>query len=289
MSLAVNLYADTITFKSGKKIEGTVKTITNNTITVDLYGVTEMTYDLSDIQDINGKAVGLKPEENTEAVPETSAPPVQAVETAPTPSNEIFRGVKAPAMESAESVPTTTEPKEEIPEFDFGKTSKTPSPEETKTILAGLMAFLGILIVLCLIIYIYSAVCLQIIAKKTGTQYGWMAWVPIANIFLMCNIGRVSLKWLIPLLLIFVPFISILGSLYSAFLSVFLWYNIAIARGKQGWIGILIIIPVLGAFIVPGYLAFSKEEGAVPVPNIGGGQPADQLGTTPTDYKPPVE
>lgn len=56
---AVNAFADTIVFKSGKTIDGTIKTITNNTITVNLYGVTDMTYDLRDIDQINGQKVDL--------------------------------------------------------------------------------------------------------------------------------------------------------------------------------------------------------------------------------------
>jgi len=254
----VNAFADTITFKSGKGVEGNIKAITNDSITIDLYGVTEMTYDLSDIQEINGQMVELKPAETTQIAPETPSSPVETVETNPI-SNEIFRGVKAPATEPA-----------------------TIAPKETKAAITAIRAFLGIIVIFFLILYIYSAICLQAIAKKTGTENSWMAWIPVANLFLMCNIGYVRYIWLFLLLSGFVPLIgSVLGPICDLLLFGFIWYKIALARGKEGWIGAITVIPVVGLFAMS-YLAFSKkEEGAIPAPNIGSGQPANPLGTAP--------
>jgi RNA polymerase subunit RPABC4/transcription elongation factor Spt4 len=93
--------------------------------------------------------------------------------------------------------------------------------------------------------YIYMAICLQVIAKKTNTTNDWMAWIPIANIFLMINIARKPLWWFILLL---IPVVNIV-------IGIILWMAIAERRGKENWIGILLIVPVIGVF-VPGYLAF---------------------------------
>jgi len=99
--------------------------------------------------------------------------------------------------------------------------------------------------------YIYLAVCLQVLAKKTGTENGWMAWIPIADIFLMINIAKKPLWWFILLL---IPIVNIV-------IGIILWMAIAERRGKENWIGILLIVPIVGIF-VPGYLAFfdSKKE-----------------------------
>jgi hypothetical protein len=100
--------------------------------------------------------------------------------------------------------------------------------------------------------YIYMAICLQVIAKKTNTTNDWMAWIPIANIFLMINIARKPLWWFILLL---IPVVNIV-------IGIILWMTIAERRGKENWIGVLLIVPVIGIF-VPGYLAFfdyKKEE-----------------------------
>ncbi|HPN66282.1 MAG TPA: hypothetical protein PLV09_02570, partial [Candidatus Omnitrophota bacterium] len=59
--LSANLRADTLSFKSGKTVEGNIKSIADGSVTVEIFGVTEMTYDLADIQEINGQAVDLKP------------------------------------------------------------------------------------------------------------------------------------------------------------------------------------------------------------------------------------
>ncbi len=266
--VAVNAWADTVTFKSGKKVEGNIRTITNNSVTVDLYGVTEMTYDLADIQEINGQAVDIKPQaEPAKAETVETVPPVAEAVTPPSPSQE----------EKLSGLSVTETPKIKLPD------------KESKVVLAAIiMAFLGVIIIACLIFYIYSAVCLQAIARKTDTQNGWMAWIPIANLFLACKIGNVRYVWLLLLLTGFVPILgAFLAPICDLFLFGFIWFRIALARGKEGWIGVITIIPVVGFFTM-GYLAFSKKEGAAPAPNIGGGQPANQLGTAPT-YKPPLE
>lgn len=129
---------------------------------------------------------------------------------------------------------------------------------ETAAFTAFLMAFAGVIIFICLLLYIYSAICLQIIAKKTGQHPAWMAWIPVANLFLMCKIGKLDYKWLLLLLVPFVPLIgTFFGPICALFWTAFAWYKIAIARGKEGWIGAITIIPVIGLFTM-GYLAFSR-------------------------------
>jgi len=279
--LAVNAWADTVTFKSGKKVEGTIKSITNDSVTVDLYGVTEMTYDLADIQDINGQAVEtLKPTSAAEAAAEAPSPEPVAPVTENIPA--------APA----DQISVPVEKVEEMPAPVTGEMPKINlSDKQAKTFLAALGMFFAILLFVFVIFYIYYAICLQTIAKKTGTENGWMAWIPIANLFLMCNIGKVRYIWLLLLLAAFIPVAGkLLGPLCNLALFGYLWYMVAIARGKQGWIGAITVIPVVG-LVTMGYLAFSKDandKGAAPAPNIGGGQPANPLGTAPL-MKPPVE
>lgn len=269
--LAVNAWADTVTFKSGKKIEGNIKSITNDSVTVDLYGVTEMTYDLADIQEINGQVIELK---KPAAVAE---PPAEAVEAPAPPA----------ATEAVVTVPESDMQPDKMPGLATGEMPKVKLTDtDAKLMLGALGAFLVVLLIIFLVTYIYSAICLQIIAKKTDTQYGWMAWIPIANLFLMCNIGKVKYLWLLLILASFVPVVGrIVGPLCNLFLFGYLWYMIALARGKEGWVGAITLIPVVGLFTM-GYLAFSQ--GSAPLPNIGDGQPAKLLGTAPP-IKPPLE
>ncbi|MBU2101983.1 MAG: hypothetical protein ABH865_02915 [Candidatus Omnitrophota bacterium] len=119
----------------------------------------------------------------------------------------------------------------------------------TGAMTTAILIFIGILASL----YVFTALCLQMIASKTGTEPGWLAWIPIANMFLMCKIGGLPYWWCFALLASIIPFV---GGLILTGVYVFLWYKIAIARGKPGWLGILTIVPLVGLFII-GYLAFT--------------------------------
>ena len=110
-------------------------------------------------------------------------------------------------------------------------------------LLGGMLAFLWI----CAIAgYIYFALALQTIAKKTNTENGWLAWIPIANIILMLNIARKPIWWII---LFLIPLVNIV-------MAILVWMGIAEARNKPSWWGVLMIVPLVN-LIVPGYLAWS--------------------------------
>src|SRR5580700_8084791 len=96
------------------------------------------------------------------------------------------------------------------------------------------------------VVYVYVALALMTIATKTNTPNGWLAWIPIANIFLMFNIAGKPAWWFI---LILIPLVNIV-------IAIIVWMAIAEARHKPNWWGILMIVPVINIF-VPGYLAWS--------------------------------
>ena len=100
---------------------------------------------------------------------------------------------------------------------------------------------------LSLIGYLWLALCLQTIAKKTNTPNEWLAWIPIANIYLLCKIAGRSGWWTIAF---FVPVLNVA-------LVIIWWWFVAEKRNKPGWLGALMIIPLVN-FIVPGILAFSE-------------------------------
>ncbi len=112
------------------------------------------------------------------------------------------------------------------------------------TALSG--AVIVVSLVVCFGFYVYFSLALQTIAKKTNTENGWMAWIPIANAFLALNIAKKPLWWF---LLFLIPLVGIVFEVIVAM-------AIAERRGKPSWWGILIIVP-FGILIVPGYLAWS--------------------------------
>ena len=94
--------------------------------------------------------------------------------------------------------------------------------------------------------YVYMALALQTIATKTSTPNEWLAWVPIANVFLMLQIAKKPLWWFI---LFLIPLVNIV-------IAIMVWMGIAEARQKPNWWGILMIVPIAN-LVVPGYLAWA--------------------------------
>lgn len=115
---------------------------------------------------------------------------------------------------------------------------------------AAAMALGGALLFIFFIVfaasYVYFALALQTIAKKTNTENPWLAWIPIANIILTLNIAKKPLWWII---LCFVPVVNMV-------FLIIIWMGIAEAVKKPNWWGILLIVPVVN-LIVPGYLAWA--------------------------------
>ncbi|MGA9039124.1 MAG: DUF5684 domain-containing protein [Terriglobales bacterium] len=112
-------------------------------------------------------------------------------------------------------------------------------------------AALSGLVLLCLLVfggaaYVYMSLAVQTIATKTGTDNAWLAWIPIANLFLMLMVAKKPLWWFI---LFLIPLVNIV-------MVIIVWMAVAEARGKPNWWGILMIVPFVN-LIVPGYLAWS--------------------------------
>lgn len=105
--------------------------------------------------------------------------------------------------------------------------------------------------VVSLLAYVYIAFCLMTISHKTSTEHGWMAWVPILNLYLVCKVAGKSGWWMVLLL---IPLVNIVA-------AIILWMKIAEARGFASWWGVLAIIPVVNLF-AQGYLAFGESHGS---------------------------
>lgn len=105
-----------------------------------------------------------------------------------------------------------------------------------------------------LIAYIYIAIALSVLAKKTKTPNGWLAWIPIANFYLVTQIAKVSGLWTLALLAGFIP---IVGGWFLLGVCIWLFWRIAEMRKLPGWISILMIVPIVN-LIVLGILAWSK-------------------------------
>ncbi|MFH1654656.1 MAG: DUF5684 domain-containing protein [Pseudomonadota bacterium] len=107
-----------------------------------------------------------------------------------------------------------------------------------------------------LVVYLFFAYCLAMIAKKTGREFGTsliMAIIPIANIILILQIAGKPWWWLF---LFLIPIVNLV-------LGIIVWMSIAEKRGKPNWWGILMIVPFANLVILL-MLAFGKEGGTTP-------------------------
>ncbi len=96
------------------------------------------------------------------------------------------------------------------------------------------------------LIYLYFAYTLMVIANKLNVEDSWYAWIPIVNLYLMCKMADKPGWWLI---LFFIPLVNIV-------IAIIVWMKISEKRGKPSWLGILYLFPLLG-LVVQGYLAFT--------------------------------
>ena len=107
------------------------------------------------------------------------------------------------------------------------------------------------------VLYVYFAICLATIARKTGTPNTWMAWIPLLNMLLVCRVAKKPGWWI---LLLLVPLINIA-------VGIVLWMEVARARGKSPVLGVLILVPLVN-LVVPAMLAAgdSSSPNAPPQP-----------------------
>ena len=113
---------------------------------------------------------------------------------------------------------------------------------------------LTVLIMVGIAVYIYTAIALMTIAKKTKTPNAWLAWIPIANYYLMTQIAKVPWWTFFAFLLTLIPAV---GAIAFMAVSVWWWWKIAENRKFPGWLGILTIVPIVN-LIVMGIIAWNK-------------------------------
>lgn len=104
--------------------------------------------------------------------------------------------------------------------------------------------------------YVYGALALMTIAKKTDTERPWLAWIPFANIYLVTQIALKEWWWtLVAIGVMFIPFV---GGLAMMGLMAWFFWSIAERRGYPNWVGILMIVPLVN-LVVLGLLAWHDQ------------------------------
>ncbi len=109
------------------------------------------------------------------------------------------------------------------------------------------MKYLWIALGVGLASYLFSSFCMMLISRKAGHEPGIWVWLPIFQMGVMLRAAKMSLWWMVALLL---PFLNLVAYIVWCF-------KIAQARGKSAVVGILLLLPITSLFAFL-YLAFSS-------------------------------
>jgi len=155
-------------------------------------------------------------------------------------------------------------------------TAGAVNPAVTAGIMALLVGLMFVWLILCIGFYIYSALTLSAVARRTKTKEDWFAWIPFANIVLMTRIAK--MHWW-PILLLaggfvfyilgLIPYIGVLFAIlyylcllaYMVFTIIWTW-KICEARNRPGWWAVIVLVPVVGwiwNLVMWGILAWAKD------------------------------
>jgi len=193
-----------------------------------------------------GKQPGIKPEPLSEKQPSKEAQPPKTQMPAVTP--EVKPPLPEPQKVEPPSPPapiTLPSPPTEFPPPPMGE-----MPGPPPGLFSGLFAgFMIIYLVIAIASYIYTSLCLFLIAKKLDVPAPWTAWVPLIQVWTFVTAAGKPWWWI---LLLLVPIVSIIAGIY-------LWVCITENLGRNKWLGLLMLVPIVN-FVFMGILAFSKSE-----------------------------
>lgn len=191
--------------------------------------------------------------------------------------------------------PVTEEPvsKPEPDRFALPKEIQPPSgipplaqpegemPFEIPPGLIAVMAGLGIIFqIIGLVLTLFFLVCYFLIGRRLDVPHSWIAFIPILNYFWpILGTARKSVKWGLLYLLVLPIVAGILATILAAVspmlamavigiitivvlvVYVYLWMLTTENLGKNRWLGLLIILPIIQIIFVA-FLAFSKTDDA---------------------------
>ncbi len=196
----------------------------------------------------------VKPKAPKEIPPITA--PVPSPVPAPAPMPQEFEPQKQPGLPPG------------MPSFPM---SPKGAPGATPQAIIALLAGFGIIIlVVALAFYIYYCLCLFLIARKLNVPGAWVAWIPVINIYWpFVGAAGKSAAWILILIspiiagiaAAFIPTVGLIlyavTALLSFIVTIYLWICITENLGKNKWLGLLILVPVVNIIFI-GFLAFSR-------------------------------
>ena len=102
-------------------------------------------------------------------------------------------------------------------------------------------------------VYLFFTLCFYTIAKKTGHNHPWWAFVPVLNVFQMLQVARKPWYWFF---LFLIPIVNLVA-------IALVWIEIAKAREKSPVWGVFMLLPFLN-FVALLYLALGSAKETPP-------------------------
>ena len=103
----------------------------------------------------------------------------------------------------------------------------------------------------------YFAFAWMTIAKKMKYKHPWLAWIPIANLAMILQLGGFHWAW------IFLALVPIVGWIALLVMSIIATWRIFEKRKYPGWFSLSLIIPKVGGIlylIAIGFVAWAKKK-----------------------------
>jgi Family of unknown function (DUF5684) len=105
-----------------------------------------------------------------------------------------------------------------------------------------------VMLLFYLVAFIFSGVCYQKIFQRLNMANDWLAWVPIANIWMIFKAGDQSPWWTVGM---FIPFVNFAAIVFLIIAMV----NIVKKLGKSPWLLWLMLVPFVSFWLMY-HLAF---------------------------------
>jgi len=122
------------------------------------------------------------------------------------------------------------------------------SAAEISRAIADPMVLFGALAI-SLFCYLFFCYCGKLICEKTGNEPGFLIWLPILQLLPLIRAASMSSGWFLAFL---IPGLN--------FVAHVVWcIKITQARGKSGWVAVMLLLPVTSLFAYL-YLAFSSAK-----------------------------
>jgi len=123
----------------------------------------------------------------------------------------------------------------------------------------GTLFAIGVIFMIFLIaiIYIYHSYSWMTIARKLKYKNSWLAWIPIANVAMILQLGGFHWAWIF---LILVPILGWIALIVMFIVSV---WKIFEKRKYPGWFSLSVVIPQIGGIlylIAIGFVAFKDKK-----------------------------